>query len=92
MNGNICLAGHNNTANYESGNFYFDRIDELEIGDKIYYRINNQDFKFQVKEMKEVNEKDLSILDNTDTTELTLITCIQGKHSSRLIVIAEQTL
>lgn len=87
--GNIILAGHTNTANY-NGTFYFDRINELELGDRIYYRINNQDYTFKVKDMKVVNENDLSVLNETSETRLTLITCITGEHSNRLIIICSQ--
>lgn len=90
MNGNICLAGHNNTANYESGNFYFDRIDELEIGDKIYYRINNQDYIFKVEDKKIVSENDLSVLDKSEENKLTLITCIEGQRRNRLVIICTE--
>lgn len=61
-------------------------MDELEIGDKVYYHINNQNMIFCVSEIKEVEEKDLSVLDNTQDTKLTLITCITGKHDKRYIL------
>ncbi len=84
--GNIALAGHTNTANYQNGTYYFDRIDELKQGDRIYYRINNQDYVFKVEDIKVVNEKDLSVLNESERTRLTLITCIAGQHSNRLVV------
>lgn len=89
QNGNIALAGHNNTRNYQSGNFYFDKLDELDIGDKVYYTYNNTTYSFKVKEIKEVNEKDLSVLEESEASQLTLVTCIQGKYRYRLIVICD---
>lgn len=58
----------------------------MEIGDRVYYHINNQNMIFCVSEIREVNEKDLSVLDKTQDTRLTLITCITGKNDKRYIV------
>lgn len=41
---------------------------------------------FCVSKCREVDEKDLSVLDNTEDTKLTLVTCITGKRDKRLIV------
>lgn len=41
---------------------------------------------FYVSKFKEVDETDLSVLERTDNTKLTLITCIKGKYSKRYIV------
>ena len=90
MNGNICLAAHNNTGNYTSGNFFFDRIDELELDDYIFYTYDKNTITFKVKEIKEVDQTNLSCLENTTDTKLTLITCIKGKHEKRLVVIGEK--
>ncbi|MBO5004155.1 MAG: sortase [Clostridia bacterium] len=89
QNGNIALAGHNNTRNYQSGNFYFDKLDELDIGDKVYYTYYNTTYSFKVREIKEVNEKELSVLEESEASQLTLVTCIQGKYRYRLIVICD---
>lgn len=85
--GNIALAGHTNTANYKNGVFFFDRIDELDLGDRVYYRINNQDYVFKVQDKKVVSENDLSVLDECEKSKLTLITCVVGEHNNRLIVV-----
>lgn len=85
--GNIALAGHTNTANYKNGVFFFDRIDELNLEDRIYYRINNQDYIFKVQDKKVVSENDLSVLDECEGVKLTLITCIKGQYNNRLIVV-----
>lgn len=88
--GNIALAGHTNTANYQNGVFFFDRIDELDSGDRVYYRINNQDYIFKVQYEKVVSENDLSVLDKSEKTILTLVTCIEGEHNNRLIVFCTE--
>lgn len=89
-NSNICLAGHNNTGNYTSGNFYFDRLDELVKGDEIIYTYSNISKTFIVDEIKEVDETDLSVLEKSNSTKLTLITCIKGKYHKRLCVVCKE--
>lgn len=89
-NSNICLAGHNNTGNYTSGNFYFDRLDELVKGDEIIYTYSNISKTFIVDEIKEVDETDLSVLEESNSTKLTLITCIKGKYHKRLCVVCKE--
>lgn len=88
--GNISLAGHTNTANYQNGIFYFDKINELDVADRVYYRINNQDYIFKVEEKKVVHENDLSVLEKSEENKLTLITCIEGQNNNRLIVICTE--
>ncbi len=88
--GNISLAGHTNTANYKNGIFYFDRINELDVADMVYYRINNQDYIFKVENKKVVSENDLSVLGESEENKLTLITCIEGQRRNRLIVICTE--
>ena len=48
--------------------------------------MNNQDLIFCVSEFREVDEKDLSVLEETQNTRLTLVTCIAGKYNKRYIV------
>ena len=86
---NICLAGHKNTANYK-GIFYFNDLDKLEIGDFIIYKNRNNIFKFKVTDKFETDENNVSILNESINTKITLITCITGKHSKRLIVVGEK--
>lgn len=87
--GNICLAAHTNTANYK-GNFYFNDLNKLEAGDVVFYKYyNNFNKKFVVSEIKEVDENDISVLDDSKENKLTLITCIKGKHNKRLIVVCQ---
>lgn len=89
-NSNICLAAHTNTANYSSGNFYFDKLNQLEKGDEVIYTYSNLSKKFCVNEIKIIEETDLTILASSNSTKLTLITCIKGKYHQRLCVICEE--
>ena len=87
--GNICFAAHTNTANYK-GNFYFNDLNKLEVGDVVFYKYyENYDRKFIVSDIKEVEETDTSVLNDSDETKLTLITCIKGKHEKRLVVTCQ---
>lgn len=83
------MAGHKNTANYK-GIFYFNDLDKLEIGDFIIYKNRNNIFKFKVTDKFETDENNVSILNESINTKITLITCITGKHSKRLIVVGEK--
>ncbi len=80
--GNVCLASHNR------GSFahYFEKINELNIGDEVIYKTELGTKIYTVKSSFEVSENDLSVLDNTKDNCLTLITCIKNKPSKRLCV------
>jgi len=70
----------------------FNRLDEMEIGDRIDIRMRNESFAYRVTELKVVLPTDLSVLNNDgDKAILTLITCdplVNPTH--RLIVHAEK--
>lgn len=84
---NICLCGHTNTANYTNGNFYFDKLTELEVGDEIYYNYLSNIDKFKVEDILIVNENNLSVLSPSENKKLTLITCVKGQYYNRLCII-----
>ena len=50
----------------------------------------NNIFKFKVTGKFETDENNVSILNESINTKITLITCITGKHSKRLIVVGEK--
>lgn len=81
--GNFCVVGH---RSYSYGEF-FNRLDEMEIGDEIYFDSEGENYTFKIFEIVVVNPEDIWVLDNTDNTIITLITCTPirvGTH--RLIV------
>jgi sortase A len=86
--GNVVLAGHR--SHYTYGKF-FHRLGEMEIGDQLSLNTHFGSFDYQVKEIKVVEPTDLSVLEHTDRSLLTLITC-EPLYSNdyRLIVIAEE--
>ncbi|MBR5637388.1 MAG: class D sortase [Pseudobutyrivibrio sp.] len=84
--GNCVIAGH---RNYTFGKF-FNRLDEVEIGDEILVDTKTETLTYEVKEIKVVEPTELSILDNTDKEQLTLYTCTPIYVAThRLVIIAE---
>lgn len=84
VKGNICLAAHNN--GYE--NNYFNRINELEVGDEINYHYFNIEKKYSVYEKNVIDERDFLSLNESNEDTLTLITCIDNSPSKRLCIKA----
>lgn len=82
--GNICLAAHNRGNTYS----YFAKLNQLSEGDEIKYQTIFGESYFSVNQIKEINENDWSMLEDSDENKLTLITCIKNKSSSRLCVQA----
>lgn len=81
--GNCAVAGHRSWTY----NQYFNRLDELDIGDIISVKTLNGQFEYKVFEKKIVEPYDLDVLKNTDDPTITLITCHPLRSSAyRLIV------
>ena len=80
--GNICLAAHN--RGYDVN--YFSRVKELEIGDEIYYFINENEYKYKIDEILVIYETDWTVIENTEEDRITLITCIENREAYRLCV------
>lgn len=91
--GNSFITGHSSNFWWIKGNFnyIFVNLDKLVAGDqaKIYY--NGNKFVYQVREVKVVEPTDTSVLSQTDTPVLTLMTCTPaGTNWRRLIVVFDQ--
>ncbi|SEF48457.1 sortase A [Butyrivibrio sp. Su6] len=85
--GNCVIAGH---RNYTFGKF-FNRLEEVEIGDMIYIDTPTDTYSYRVYEIKTVKPEDVEILENTDKEILTLYTCTPIYIAThRLVVIAER--
>ena len=85
--GNCVIAGH---RNYSFGK-YFNRLDEVNIGDLIYIDTLDETLSYEVTGIKVVEPTDLSVLDQTDEEILTLYTCTPiyiGTH--RLVITAKR--
>ncbi|MBQ7431466.1 MAG: class D sortase [Butyrivibrio sp.] len=85
--GNCVIAGH---RNYTFGK-YFNRLNEVEIGDMIYIHTPTEKYSYKVSEIKTVKPEDVEILENTDKEILTLYTCTPIYIAThRLVVVSER--
>ena len=84
LNGNVCLAGHNYSGIWE--NLY-----TLEKGDTIKYTSVLGTEIYSVCDVRQIEETDMSVLENTQNDMLTLITCVKNVPSKRLCVEAIAT-
>ena len=82
--GNVVLAAHNRGYKYN----FFQEIKRLEEGDIIEYQTEQGKRTYQVIGKDEIEETDLSCLENTKENKLTLITCIENMPEYRLCVQA----
>lgn len=83
--GNSAIAGHRTMYGHP-----FRNLDQLEAGDEIVVRTESGGFTYRVLEKKIVRPTDLSVIDPTEDSRLTLTTCHPvGSARERLIVVAE---
>lgn len=83
-NGNVGLAAHNRGYNVN----YFSRIKELEIGDEIIYKINDNTKYYKVSLITIIDDTDWTYLENTKDNRLTLITCLENEPTKRRCIQA----
>ena len=81
--GNFCVAGHRSYAYNE----YFNRLDELTIGDKITVTTLGGAFTYEVYESKVVRPEETSVLDNTESSEITLVTCTPIRVATHRLIV-----
>ncbi|HEB13089.1 MAG TPA: sortase [Actinobacteria bacterium] len=75
--GNVAIAGHRVTYTHP-----FNRIDELDNGDKIILETADNIYEYRVRSSQQLEPDDLSALQPTDDARLTLTTCTP-KYSAR---------
>ncbi len=86
--GNIAITGHVDTR-YGPG--IFARLAELRPGDRVVVRTADGEFVYHVVETFVVSESDVTILRQTQSELLTLITCVpDGEYAHRLVVRARR--
>lgn len=81
--GNFCVAGHRSYAYNE----YFNRLDELSIGDKIIVTTVDGEFTYEVYESKVVKPEETAVLDNTMSSEITLVTCTPIRVATHRLIV-----
>ena len=83
-NSNTVIGAHSGYGD----NALFNDLKKLDKDDEIYLIYDNVEYKYRVNEIREVSEYDLSILDNKDSSILTLLTCNLDDKSKRIVVIS----
>lgn len=81
--GNFCVIGH---RSYIYGEF-FNRLDEIEENDEIIVEYNGKEFKYKVTEIKVVKPEEVSVLNQSEEEEITLITCTPIRVGSHRLII-----
>ena len=82
--GNCSIAGH---RNYTFGS-YFNRLDEVAIGDKVTVEYGKKSFTYEVYEILVVLPEDTSVLNHTKEDKvLTLITCTPIRKATHRLIL-----
>ncbi len=83
--GNSVITGHRDT--------FFRHIYELKKGDEVVVQRNGKTFRYAVQSKRVVEPTDLSVVNKTDDSRLTLITCYPtyyiGPAPQRLVVVSK---
>lgn len=94
--GNVVIFGHStlpqlyNPKNYTT---IFTYLPSLEKSDKIYVKVKDEEYEYEVFDIFVVNPDQVSVLEqSTDASYITLITCVPpGTYWKRLVVRAKLT-
>ena len=83
LQGNVCLAGHNT-------NRFFANLKDVKQGDIIKYSscLGNREYK--ITTIKQIEETDWSMLEDTEDNRITIITCVRNQPTLRLCVQATE--
>ena len=85
--GNVVLGGHISSPSEGS---VFKRLPDVEIGDGVIVETSERTFLYQVTDIKVVDPDRVEVMDPTESSIVTLITCVpDGIYTQRLIVRAE---
>jgi len=79
FDGNVCLAAHNS-------NEYWAKLNTLQNEDIIFYTSFLGTRKYKVNNISKISETDWSFIENKDKNSISLITCVKGIPSQRLLV------
>ena len=79
--GNFSIAGHR-VSDYSEA---FVNLYKAEIGDEIIVKANKKEYIYKITKSFIVSPTDISVLENTDSATITLVTCTVGAKE-RLIV------
>lgn len=87
--GNVALSAHNATA--DGSPAYFKNLHKLKTGDEVFYTTALGERRYEVFQMTKISDTDWDyVLDRPDENRLTLVTCVSGEPSKRLMVRAKE--
>lgn len=93
QNGNVFITGHSSNYPWARGdyNHIFALLNKIVSGDMVQLKYRNNNFVYKVSEIKVVKPDDISVLSQTSSPVLTLMTCTPvGTSLNRLIIVAKQ--
>lgn len=91
--GNVFITGHSSNYVWAKGNYnnIFSLLNRVVVGDVVQVKYQGINYLYKVSETKVVDPTDISPLENTTDSRLTLMTCTPvGTSLRRLIVVANQ--
>lgn len=91
--GNIYITGHSSNFVWAKGSYnnVFALINQLVAGDRVFLKFNNKTFVYEVTDQKVVLADDISVLQSSSESKLTLVTCWPvGTSLKRMVVTAKQ--
>ena len=84
--GNVGLSAHN--INFDGTDRYFKNLHTLKTGDTVSYKTALGQREYEVSLVKTISETDWSYLSRSTENRLTMVTCISGKPTQRVLVQA----
>jgi LPXTG-site transpeptidase (sortase) family protein len=89
--GNIFIYGHSSAKNNPKYGDVFAGLDDLKFGDEIKINYKNEEYEYTIRERKIIEKNDFSVLEQTSSEQVTLMTCWPiGTEDHRIVVIAER--
>ena len=83
LQGNVCLAGHNT-------NRFFANLKDVKQGDIIKYSSCLGNREYEITTIKQIEETDWSMLEDTEDNRITIITCVRNQPPLKLCVQATE--
>lgn len=77
------LAGHSGNASIA----YFNRLDELELNDIIYFNYNNFKYKYVLKEIYKINKNGYFKIRKYNIPVINLITCDESTNYLQVVYV-----
>ncbi len=81
--GNFAVAGHRSYTYSE----YFNRLDELNVGDDIIVKTKKGEFTYKIYEKRVVEPTEVSVLDKTKDATITLVTCTPIRVATHRLIV-----